>query len=443
MDMEINFPNLGIYLDHVGKNISIFGFSIAYYGIVIVTGMMIAIWIAQREAKRTGQNPEQYLDLAMIGIAAGILGARIYYVIFAWDYYKDDLLSIFNIRQGGLAIYGGIIGACIAVVIYSRKKKQNFSLLMDTASMSIVFGQIMGRWGNFFNREAFGDYTNNLFAMQLPVSAVRANEITQKMWDHVVTVNGVEYIQVHPTFLYESLWNVGVLLFLFWFRKRKKFNGEVFLMYLIGYGLGRIWIEGLRTDQLLLPVVGLPVSQLLSGCLVVGCTHLIPLVELTRCDKTDDDCVQLAYDFYQSIGKEAVLLRKECPGFIANRLQLALYREVQDLVMRGVCSVEDVDKALVYGPGIRWAIFGHNMIMQMGNPGGLTGMVEMLGNSGDHWLEDMASWTHQPDNWAQVAQPGVDQEMANFPDYIGHTNAECIAYRDQMLIDILKLHKKL
>ena len=275
MDMEINFPNLGIYLDHVGKNISIFGFSIAYYGIVIVTGMMIAIWIAQREAKRTGQNPEQYLDLAMIGIAAGILGARIYYVIFAWDYYKDDLLSIFNIRQGGLAIYGGIIGACIAVVIYSRKKKQNFSLLMDTASMSIVFGQIMGRWGNFFNREAFGDYTNNLFAMQLPVSAVRANEITQKMWDYVVTVNGVEYIQVHPTFLYESLWNVGVLLFLFWFRKRKKFNGEVFLMYLIGYGLGRIWIEGLRTDQLLLPVVGLPVSQLLSGCLVVGCTILV------------------------------------------------------------------------------------------------------------------------------------------------------------------------
>ena len=275
MDMEINFPNLGIYLDHVGKNISIFGFSIAYYGIVIVTGMMIAIWIAQREAKRTGQNPEQYLNLAMIGIAAGILGARIYYVIFAWDYYKDDLLSIFNIRQGGLAIYGGIICACIAVVIYSRKKKQNFGLLMDTASMSIVFGQIMGRWGNFFNREAFGDYTNNLFAMQLPVSAVRANEITQKMWDHVVTVNGVEYIQVHPTFLYESLWNVGVLLFLFWFRKRKKFNGEVFLMYLIGYGLGRIWIEGLRTDQLLLPVVGLPVSQLLSGCLVVGCTILV------------------------------------------------------------------------------------------------------------------------------------------------------------------------
>ena len=171
--------------------------------------------------------------------------------------------------------------------------------------------------------------------------------------------------------------------------------------------------------------------------------HLIPLVELTSGDKTDPELLQLAYDFYQSIGKEAVLLRKECPGFIANRLQLALYREVQDLVMRGVCSVGDADKALVYGPGLRWAIFGHNMIMQLGNPGGLTGMVQMLGNSGDRWLADMASWTHQPDNWAEVAQPGVDKEMANFPDHIGHTNEDCAKYRDQMLIELLKLHRKL
>ena len=171
--------------------------------------------------------------------------------------------------------------------------------------------------------------------------------------------------------------------------------------------------------------------------------HLIPLVELTSGDKTDPGLLQLAYDFYQSIGKEAVLLRRECPGFIANRLQLALYREVQDLVMRGVCSVEDADKALVYGPGLRWAIFGHNMIMQLGNPGGLTGMVQMLGNSGARWLADMASWTHQPDNWAAVAQPGVDKEMANFPDHIGHTNEDCAKYRDQMLIELLKLHRKL
>ena len=282
MDMEINFPNLGIYLDHVGKSISIFGFSIAYYGIVIVTGMMIAIWIAQREAKRTGQNPEQYLDLAMIGIAAGILGARIYYVIFAWDYYKDDLLSIFNIRQGGLAIYGGIIGACIAVVIYSRKKKQNFSLLMDTASMSIVFGQIMGRWGNFFNREAFGDYTNNLFAMQLPLNTVRSSDVTQEMMEHLQTIDGVQYIQVHPTFLYESFWNVGVLLLLLLFTKHKKFHGEIFLLYLAGYGIGRFWIEGLRTDQLLLPGIKLPVSQVLSAVVAIVSIAVI-LIQRKRC----------------------------------------------------------------------------------------------------------------------------------------------------------------
>lgn len=275
MDMQIYFPHLGIYLEHVGKTLTVFGFDIAYYGIVIVTGMLIGVAIAMHEAKRTGQNPDQYIDLAMIGIAAGIAGARIYYVVFAWDSYKDDLLSIFNIRQGGLAIYGGIIGACIAVAIYCRVKKLHFFQVMDTASMSIVFGQIMGRWGNFFNREAFGGYTDNLFAMQLPVSAVRQNEITQEMWDHLVTIDGIDFIQVHPTFLYESLWNVGVLLILIWYRKHTKFHGELFFMYLVGYGLGRAWIEGLRTDQLLLPVIGLPVSQMLSIALVLVCAGVI------------------------------------------------------------------------------------------------------------------------------------------------------------------------
>ena len=171
--------------------------------------------------------------------------------------------------------------------------------------------------------------------------------------------------------------------------------------------------------------------------------HLIPLVEITKSSDTKDTTVSMVCDFYRSIGKEPILLRKECPGFIANRLQLALYREVQDLVIRGICSVEDIDKALVYGPGLRWSIFGHNMIMQLGNPGGLTGMVKMLGNSGNVWLEDMAKWTHQPDNWSEIAQPGVDEEMKNFPDYIGHTNEQCVAYRDKMLIELLKLHRKL
>jgi 3-hydroxyacyl-CoA dehydrogenase len=171
--------------------------------------------------------------------------------------------------------------------------------------------------------------------------------------------------------------------------------------------------------------------------------HLIPLVEITKGGFTDDTTVSAVCDFYQSIGKEPVVLRKECPGFLANRLQLALYREVQDLVIRGVCSVEDIDKALVYGPGLRWGIFGHNMIMQLGNPGGLTGMVKMLGNAGDQWLADMANWTHQPENWSEIAQPGVDEEMKNFPDHIGHSNEQCAAYRDKMLIELLKLHHKL
>lgn len=271
----ITFPNLGITVDPSPVAFTVFGKDIYWYGIIIASGFLLAVLYMLHRAKNFGVTQDDVLDMILWAVPIGVVCARLYYCIFYWELYEDDPISMLYIWEGGLAIYGGIIGACIAVVIYSRKKKQNFSLLMDTASMSIVFGQIMGRWGNFFNREAFGDYTNNLFAMQLPVSAVRANEITQKMWDHVVTVNGVEYIQVHPTFLYESLWNVGVLLFLFWFRKRKKFNGEVFLMYLIGYGLGRIWIEGLRTDQLLLPVVGLPVSQLLSGCLVVGCTILV------------------------------------------------------------------------------------------------------------------------------------------------------------------------
>jgi len=172
--------------------------------------------------------------------------------------------------------------------------------------------------------------------------------------------------------------------------------------------------------------------------------HLIPLVEISYCEKTNKDYVDLAVEFYKSIDKEPVVLNKACPGFIANRLQLAVYREMMDLTMRGVCSAADADKALVYGPGIRWAIFGHNMIMQLGNPGGIVGMMNMLGNGGDVWLADMANWTHMPNaEYGPIAKESIDKMMAEYPDYIGHTNAECSKYRDKMLIDILKLHKKL
>ena len=255
MHTEISFPNLGIYLKNVGKSIDVFGIEIAYYGIIIGTAILLGFWIAAREAKRTGQNPEDYLDMGIIGVVVGIIGARLYYVIFSWDMYKDNLLDIFNLREGGLAIYGGVIGAVIAVFVLARWKHLSPFLIFDTVALAILNGQMLGRWGNFFNREAFGEYTDSLFAMRLPLDAVRSSDVTEQMRLHMERMDGVSYIQVHPTFLYESLWCMVLLIILFAYRKHKKYEGELFLLYLFGYGLGRLWIEGLRTDQLLLPGV--------------------------------------------------------------------------------------------------------------------------------------------------------------------------------------------
>ena len=269
MHRMIDFPHIGIHLKSVGDHITIFGFDIAYYGIVIGIGILAGIFIAAMEAKRTGQNPEDYYDLAIYAVIFSIIGARIYYVIFSWDMYKRDILSVFNIRQGGLAIYGGVIAAVITVTVFARRRNLSAPLLMDTAGLGLVAGQMIGRWGNFFNREAFGEYTDWLLAMRLPVDAVRGSDITELMRKHMETVDDVSFIQVHPTFLYESLWCLLILILLLIYRKHKQFDGEIFLLYLAGYGFGRFWIERLRTDQLLLPN-GFPVSQLLAGILVVG-----------------------------------------------------------------------------------------------------------------------------------------------------------------------------
>lgn len=269
MHRMIDFPHIGIHLKSVGDHITIFGFDIAYYGIIIGIGILAGISIAVMEAKRTGQNPEDYYDLAIYAVIFSIIGARIYYVIFSWDMYKRDILSIFNIRQGGLAIYGGVIAAVITVTVFARRRNLSAPLLMDTAGLGLVAGQMIGRWGNFFNREAFGEYTDWLLAMRLPVDAVRGSDITDLMRKHMETVEDVSFIQVHPTFLYESLWCLLILILLLIYRKHKQFDGEIFLLYLAGYGFGRFWIERLRTDQLLLPN-GFPVSQLLAGILVVG-----------------------------------------------------------------------------------------------------------------------------------------------------------------------------
>lgn len=275
MDYSINFPNLGIHLEHVGKNIMVGNFSLAYYGMVIAVGMMLGMKACTMRAKETGHSEDDYVDMVIVGLICGVIGARIYYVIFAWDYYKNDILSVFNIRQGGLAIYGGIIGAVLSLYVTSRIKKIPFLKVLDTIAIGIPIGQIIGRWGNFFNREAFGGYTNNLLAMQLPVSAVRQNEITEEMWQHAVTINGVQYIQVHPTFLYEGLWNCGVLVILFLMRKKTKSPGELFMLYIALYGLGRFWIESLRTDQLLIPGTAIPVSMVVSAVGVIGAVIFI------------------------------------------------------------------------------------------------------------------------------------------------------------------------
>lgn len=270
MDTSINFPNLHIYLDHVGKSISIFGFKIAFYGMIIAFGMLMGIVVARAEARKTHQDPELYLDLAIYAIVFSVIGARLYYVVFSWDMYKDNLISILYTRQGGLAIYGGVIAAILTTFIFAKMKKVNFYQLLDTACLGLLIGQIIGRWGNFFNREAFGGYTDNIFAMQLPVNAVRTSDITTQLANHMKVIGGVSYIQVHPTFLYESLWNVMVLLIIIFLKRFKQFQGEVFLLYLFGYGIGRFWIEGLRTDQLIIPAIHYPASQALAAFLAVA-----------------------------------------------------------------------------------------------------------------------------------------------------------------------------
>lgn len=269
MGADIRFPHLGIVIEHLGRNITIGNFPIAYYGIIIAVGMVAGLTMANWQAVRLNHNKEVILDLALWDIVFAIVGARLYYVIFSWDYYSKHPMEILNTRGGGMAIYGGVIAGVITTWVFAKVRKLYFWDLVDIACGGLLVGQIFGRWGNFFNREVFGGYTDSLFAMQIKRSDVRGGDLTPDLLKHLVDIKGVEYIQVHPTFLYESVWNLMVLIIILLYTKKRKFKGQLFFMYLFGYGLGRFWIEGIRVDQLKLFHTQIPVSQLLSGIMVV------------------------------------------------------------------------------------------------------------------------------------------------------------------------------
>lgn len=268
---DIYFPHLGISIDSLSRTAFKIGdFNIYWYGIFIALGAFLGVVLCLKEAKRTGQSQDIYSDFAFIAIICGICGARLYYLIF----HGDSILDFFKFREGGLAIYGGVLAGILSALIFCKIKNINFLKLADTCIMSVLVGQIFGRWGNFFNREAFGGYTDSLFAMALRTDQVTGlkvigdTAIYQGHAQYPLTVfNNIEYIQVHPTFLYECVWNICLFALLFFFRKHKKFEGQLMAMYFIGYGIGRFIIESLRTDQLM--ILGIPVSMLVSALLVI------------------------------------------------------------------------------------------------------------------------------------------------------------------------------
>ena len=260
--MDIAFPNLGIYLKDVPKTISVFGFQIAFYGMIIAVGVLLGFTMASKEGDRLGHPKDFWWDFSIPAIVFSVIGARIYYVAFSWDMYKGNLKEIFNIRHGGLAIYGAVIAGFLTSYIFCKIKKVSYLSAVDAAVFGLLVGQIIGRWGNFMNREAFGGYTNGLFAMRLPIEAVRQSDISADIAAHIV--EGTNYIQVHPTFLYESFLNLCLFIIMLLYRKHKRFDGEMALFYLGGYGIIRFFVEGLRTDQLQIGTTRIAVSQMLG-----------------------------------------------------------------------------------------------------------------------------------------------------------------------------------
>ncbi|WP_455538512.1 prolipoprotein diacylglyceryl transferase [Terrisporobacter sp.] len=227
---------------------SIFGLDIMWYGVLMALAMILCVFLALKEGKRVSISEDDILNLAIIAIPCGLLGARLYYVIFNWSWYSNHPSEILNFRGGGMAIHGALIGGILAGFIYTKVKKINFFKMADTVMIGIPLGQAIGRWGNYINGEAHGGPTS------LP-------------WG--IMVDGVK---VHPTFLYESIWDLGIFIFLWCFRKHKKYEGQLAIYYLILYSIGRFFIEGLRTDSLM--IGPLRMAQVISLTAIIVCLIL-------------------------------------------------------------------------------------------------------------------------------------------------------------------------
>ena len=258
-DSAISFPFLGGWTVNPPASFSLFGRDIYLYGVMVALAFLVGILLCARFAPKFGISPENFYDLVLWVIPLSILGARLYFVIFQADYYLSHLAEILAVWEGGLAIYGGLIAGFLTTFVFCRCKKISFPAMLDVLSFGVLPGQAIGRWGNFFNREAFGAETEVFCRMGL-------------------TAPDGSTIYVHPTFLYESLWNLcGLVLLIFFTRSgKRRYDGQCILLYFLWYGLGRSWIEGLRTDSLYLGSTGIRVSQLLSIILVfISATILI------------------------------------------------------------------------------------------------------------------------------------------------------------------------
>lgn len=271
--MEIlRFPGLGWEIPISRVAVSIGSLEIYWYGVIIAVGFGLGLWVYLSHNRSCGIHPDEGLDIILWSMLGAIVGARAYYVAFQWDHYKDNLKEIFNLRGGGLAIYGGIIGALIVAFIVCRSKKLPMLPVADAAFPGVMLGQAIGRWGNFFNMEAFGTNTTLPWGMTSDTISNYLSRHQAALAAQGVVVDPA--MPVHPTFLYESLWNlIGVAILLLWLFPRRSYDGQITLGYTAWYGLGRFFVEGLRTDSLMWGSVR--VSQALGGVLFIVAAGLM------------------------------------------------------------------------------------------------------------------------------------------------------------------------